>query len=138
MTSDDVATVMRSGTLFDAPPRREATERFLSTDGHHLLVAFADNSAVGFATGIEMTHPDKGTEMMLYELGVEPGFRNRGIGTALASALRELATQRGCYGMWVPIEPDNPGAVATYRRAQAGEPEPAAIMTWELPTPGPR
>ena len=58
-------------------------------------------------SGVETTHPDKGTEMFLYELSVHPDHRNRGVGRALVSALAELARARGCYGMWVGTEPDN-------------------------------
>ena len=46
-------------------------------------------------------HPDKGTEIFLYELSVEEDHRQRGIGTALVTALRELAQENVCYGMWV-------------------------------------
>jgi ribosomal protein S18 acetylase RimI-like enzyme len=42
-------------------------------------------------TGVEMTHPDKGTEMFLYELGVADEHQGRGIGRALVSALADLA-----------------------------------------------
>ena len=35
----------------------------------HLLMALEDERPVGFVTGIETVHPDKGTEMYLYELG---------------------------------------------------------------------
>ena len=46
---------------------------------------------MGFTTGVEMTHPDKGTEMFLYELEVTEAFRRRGIGFALLTQLKELA-----------------------------------------------
>ncbi|HZE00492.1 MAG TPA: GNAT family N-acetyltransferase, partial [Pseudonocardiaceae bacterium] len=51
--------------------------------------------------------PDKGTEMFLYELGVDDRFRRRGIGKALVAALAELARESGCYGMWVLTDSDN-------------------------------
>ena len=38
---------------------------------------------MGFVSGVEVTHPDKGTEMFLYELAVDEPFRRRGIGRAL-------------------------------------------------------
>ena len=31
-----------------------------------------------------MCHPDKGTEMLLYELGVDESYRRRGIGRVVA------------------------------------------------------
>jgi ribosomal protein S18 acetylase RimI-like enzyme len=79
---------------------------------------------------VETTHPDKGTEMFLYELSVAEEFRRRGIGRALVSALADLAIERGCYGMWVGTEPDNDAALATYRAAGAAPPESSVTLTW--------
>ena len=126
----DDGIVAAAGALFDAPPAAEWTARFLSSDTHHLLMAFDGRSAAGFVTGVETTHPDKGTEMFLYELSVGPGHRKRGAGTALVAALERVARERGCYGMWVATEPDNAAAIATYRAAGAAGPEAAVVFDW--------
>ena len=129
---DDDA-VLAAGHLFDDPPDPGATARFLAEPGHHLLVAYSDaDEPVGFVTGIETTHPDKGTELFLYELGVDEPARRQGVGTALVDALRALAVGRGCYGMWVLTEADNTAALATYRRAGGGDPEPQVMISWDL------
>lgn len=94
-----------------------ATRRFLAQDRHHLLVAYERGTAAGFVTGVEMTHPDKGTEMFLYELGVDEPFRNQGIGKALVVAMADLARTSGCYGMWVLTDEDNAAAMHTYATA---------------------
>ena len=78
----------------------------------------------GFVTGIEIAHPDKGVEMMLYELGVDDAYRRRGIGRALVEELEALARETGCAGMWVPVEHGNDMAIALYRACGADEPEP--------------
>ena len=106
--------------------------RFLSSEGHHLLVAVedGDDRPVGFISGVETTHPDKGTEMFLYELSVAEGHRNRGIGSALVAALADLAQEQGCYGMWVGTEPDNAAAIATYKAAGAAPPEELVTLEW--------
>lgn len=85
-------------------------------------------------TGVEMTHPDKGTEMSLYELAVDEEQRRRGVGRALVEALGHLAAERGCYGMWVGTEPDNVAAIATYLSAGADQPEPFVTLTWTFDT----
>lgn len=54
----DDALVLAAPELFDGPPTGEATATFLARDGHHLLMAFDGRRAVGFVTGVEMTHPD--------------------------------------------------------------------------------
>ena len=109
--------VLAAGGLFDAQPSRRGVERFLNASGHHLLVAYVEVTPAGFVTGVEMTHPDKGTEMFLYELGVDPRFRGRGVGRSLVTALATRAKSRGCYGMWVLTEPDNDAAAKTYLAA---------------------
>ena len=70
--------------------------------------------------------------MFLYELGVDDRFRGRGTGAALASALRDLARERGCYDMWVLTDDDNVAALATYRKTGASRTEPAVMLTWPL------
>jgi ribosomal protein S18 acetylase RimI-like enzyme len=129
----DAAAVHRAADLFDAPPRPDATERFLAERNHHLLLAYDDNGrAVGMITGVETTHPDKGTEMFIYELGVAPTARLQGVATELVRALAGIARDRGCYGMWVGTEPDNAAAQATYRRAGASDEAPFVLLNWDL------
>jgi ribosomal protein S18 acetylase RimI-like enzyme len=127
---DEVERVMGASALFDGPATPGWSTAFLTSPGHHLLLARIDGVDVGFVTGVETTHPDKGTEMFLYELGVDESARNRGVGTALVVALGALARERGCYGMWVSTEVDNQAALATYRAAGSGEPEPGVVLTW--------
>jgi ribosomal protein S18 acetylase RimI-like enzyme len=118
--------------LFDGAPQPDATRRFLAGPANHLLVAYDADAPVGFVSGVELTHPDKGTEMFLYELGVDEAARGRGVGTALVDALAALARDRGCYGMWVSTEADNEAALATYRSAGGGAPEPGVVLTWSF------
>ncbi|HEY0533267.1 MAG TPA: GNAT family N-acetyltransferase [Actinoplanes sp.] len=129
----DVAAVSRGADLFDSAPLPTATEKFLAAPGHHLLFAYDDaGRAVGMISGVEMTHPDKGTEMFIYELGVAPAARLQGVGSSLVAALAEIARGSGCYGMWVGTETDNEAALATYRRAGAGEEAQFVLLNWDL------
>ncbi len=129
----DAAAVGAAAELFDDPPLPEATADFLVRPGHHLLVAYDDaGHPVGLVSGVETTHPDKGTEMFLYELSVAPDARRRGIGTELVRALAALATERACYGMWVGVDVDNDAALATYRHAGAREDGPFVTLSWNL------
>jgi len=121
-----------AGHLFDALPRPEAAQRFLADENHHLLTAYCDGVPAGMVTGVEMTHPDKGTEMFLYELGIDAPYQGRGIGRALTSALAQLARDRGCYGMWVVTELDNAAALATYRSAGGVSDGGQVVLQWDL------
>ena len=97
-----------------------------------MRLAYRKDEPVGFVTGIETMHPDKGAEMMIYELGVDPPYRRHRVGTTLVRAMERLARDLGCYGMWVPIDAGDAVAIATYRAGGAGELEPAAIMSWRF------
>ena len=126
----DLERLLAAPHLFDEPPTAEWAHRFLSAEGHHVLFAVLDDTDVGFVTGVEMTHPDKGTEMFLYELGVDDAARGRGAGTSLVAALRALAEERGCYGMWVLTDADNQAALRTYRSAGGSDPDPQVLIDW--------
>jgi aminoglycoside 3-N-acetyltransferase I len=126
-----VEQVEAAAPLYDGPPVRLATNAFLADPRHHLLVALDDDGrTVGFISGVEMTHPDKGTEMFLYELAVAEDSRQQGIGLTLTASLADLARSRGCYGMWVGVDTDNAAAHATYRAAGGNKPEPCDVITW--------
>ena len=129
----DAAAVFQAADLFDSAPIAAATEKFLAAPGHHLLLAYDDHGrAVGMISGVEMTHPDKGTEMFIYELGVRPAARLQGVGSGLVTALAGIARANGCYGIWVGTETDNEAALATYRRAGATEETDFVLLNWDL------
>ena len=77
-----------------------------------------------------MTHPDKGTEMFLYELAVDEPWQRQGVGASLVHALADLARERGCYGMWVLTDDDNIAALATYTSA-GGARSNQVMLDWD-------
>ena len=126
---DDDA-VVAAQHLFDGPAKPEATARFLSEPGSHLLVAYVEGEPAGFVSGVEVTHPDKGTEMFLYELAVDETHRRRGHGRALVEALGALACKRRCTGMFVLVDDDNAAGRAVYRSAGGAESSQPIMVDW--------
>jgi ribosomal protein S18 acetylase RimI-like enzyme len=132
MDHGDEGRVMEAAKLFDTPPQKDAVAKFLADPNHHLLIAYSHGVPVGFVSGVEVTHPDKGTEMFLYELSVEEGHRHHGIGSALVKELAELAEKKGCYGMWVLADDDNAAAAATYRKAGGDVESQPLMFSWKF------
>lgn len=129
-TASEVAA---ADAVFDGKSQPDWTRKFLASPDHHLLVAYADGVVAGMISGVETTHPDKGTEMFLYELGVLDDFQGQGIGRALVSALAALARQRGCYGMWVLTEHDNVAALKAYGAAGGVQDGRPVMLSWNFP-----
>lgn len=126
----DDELVTAAGHLFDGPALADATQRFLAAPDHHLVLAYEEGRAVGFVSGVEVTHPDKGTEMFLYELAVDEPWRRRGIGRTLVEALAEIARAAGCYGMWVVTDRANEAARATYEGTGAASEADQVVEVW--------
>ncbi|HEX4703354.1 MAG TPA: GNAT family N-acetyltransferase [Pseudonocardiaceae bacterium] len=123
-----VEDVVAAEALFDGPA--EYAAGFLAKPGHHLLVAYVDGAPVGMVTGVETTHPDKGTEMFLYELAVADEHQSRGIGRALVRELADLARRHGCYGMWVLTDRANKAAMTAYEAAGAADEGDTVMLGW--------
>jgi ribosomal protein S18 acetylase RimI-like enzyme len=129
---EDEHLVVNAAALFDGPALVPATQRFLRDDHHHLFVAYEDGRAVGFVTGVEVIHPDKGTEMFVYELNVDEAYRRRGIARALLHELEQLARDRECYGMWVVTSQENVVALATYEATGATAEKGQTVLAWSF------
>mgnify|MGYP003385512934 CR=1 FL=1 len=127
-----LAEVEAGMVAFDGPVKSAAAAKFLREPTHHLMVAYVGDQPAGMITGVEMTHPDKGTEMFLYELGVAEAFRGRGVGKRLVLALVGIAREAGCYGMWVLTERDNQAALATYQSAGAVGENRYPLLSWDF------
>ncbi|MGV9704680.1 N-acetyltransferase family protein [Streptomyces sp. NPDC003483] len=127
-----VAELVAAQHLFDHAVRPEWARRFLDSPGHHLFLAHEDGGPVGFVSGVETVHPDKGTEMFLYELAVDSPFRRRGTGRALVLTLAALARERGCHGMWVGVDTGNDVALAVYRSAGGEDDGTCTVVAWDF------
>lgn len=61
------------------------------------------------------------SEVYIYDLAVEEGFRRRGVATGLIDAVRAAATDRGACALYVQAHRGDAPAVALYSRLGVGE-----------------
>lgn len=81
-----------------------------------LLVAEADQTLVGFATGGEIYDAARAASIvMLLDLYVRPEARRRGIGRALMAGLAALSRRRGLHGLWWGVDVGDDGPMAFYQ-----------------------
>ena len=124
---------MRSAAhLFDNAIDEDALARFFSQPNHRILLARHDSHTVGFVSIVELTHPDKGVEWLLYELAVDDMYKRLGIGRMLVESAHALARKAGAYSVFTIADIDNDAALATYRSAGGNGPQPAVVFDWTV------
>ena len=128
---EDDAAVLAAERLFDGPARTDQIRRFLQEPGHHLLLAYEGGEPVGFASGIEVVHPDKQPEMMLYEIAVDDARHRTGIGRALVGRIHELAREKGCVSVFVFADADDDRAQRFYEALAPRRRDESVMYTWE-------
>src|ERR1700730_13975723 len=70
----DEQALEKVGPQFDKAVEAAAGTKFLDSEGHHILVAYEGEAIAGFVTGVEMTHPDKGTRCFFTSWASIPAF----------------------------------------------------------------
>ena len=85
-------------------------------------------------TGFTHFHPDKDEEFFVNELGVDDGFRRRGIGEQLLRTILAEAKAMGCEDAWLGTEHTNAEAIGLYRKVMIGADteEPMSVFTYAL------
>lgn len=106
--------------------QQEAITRFLTSPGHH-LVAYERDHLVGFVTGVEMTHPDKGNRDVPVRAGSSGSISGAWRGRRPCRASGGSCSRRGVQGMWVVTDEENAAAGAGYRGV-GGTPEPGQTL----------
>ena len=83
---------------------------------------------------IEMTYPDRGTEMFLYDMRVDDDHRGRGIGHAMLDRLEALAIDTLCGAVWVVTGTGdkNAGARAAFSSRGAVEDRERVRYSWGI------
>jgi GNAT superfamily N-acetyltransferase len=111
--------------------RRELDRfRSLAARGHHCLVAWRGDAALGYAWVAHEIGPDvapwplpisfPSSAAYLWNLYVLPSERSGGIGSALASRRLQLAREAGFREGWRMVAPSNASSLRTVQKTSAG------------------
>jgi ribosomal protein S18 acetylase RimI-like enzyme len=134
----DQAEVARFQAAFDNEVITEETKRFLVDGRHHLVLGYVDDRPAGFASAVEVFHPDKRGELFLNEIAVMEGFRRRGVARALIDELKRLGREYGCVSLWVLTDEENEPAMGLYRRTGGTwDGVPSVMFEYDLTIVGP-
>ena len=112
---DEALFVRIAEGVFDHSVDRATLAGYLTTPGHHLVVALRDGEVVGQAAAVVHRHPDRrSVELYFDEVGVAPAFQRCGIARRMLKEMFALGRSLGCTEAWLDTEP------ATSRRALYG------------------
>lgn len=120
--------------VFDNPIDLATAAEFLADARHHLAVAIADGSVVGFVSAVHYVHPDKTKpEMWINEVGVSPAHQGQGLARKLMEAVLAEARRLGCSVAWVLTNRTNNAAMRLYASSGGVEaPEDAVMFEFKL------
>lgn len=92
-----------------------ALVEFLSDPARYLLLAIEQDRVVGSLNGYALQRPyRREPQFLLYEVGVRPECRSRGIGKALVAGFISEARAAGAFEVWVITSQSNQAAIAMY------------------------
>lgn len=97
LTPGDESVALRVAALFKstASPLSRASQ-FLANGGNYLIVAEVASELTGFVIAYRLDRLDRDAgQLFVYEVGVLPQFRRRGIGTQLMREIRHLVAAEG-------------------------------------------
>lgn len=116
-------------------PGRSYMRRLLHGDTFIALVALKNGDVVGGLAAYELPKfEQERSEIYIYDLAVASGHRREGIATGLIEKLKEIATERGAYVIFVQADTgveDKP-AIALYTRLGKRE----AVLHFDIAVKG--
>lgn len=104
-------------TYRSAKPRPAYLERLLGSECFIALVAMHDEEVVGGIAAYELRKfEQERSEIYIYDLAVAEAYRRRGIATELIGRLKEIATARGAWVIFVQADMGDEPAIALYSK----------------------
>jgi aminoglycoside 3-N-acetyltransferase I len=117
-------------TYRGAQPSAPYLERLLAGESFIALVAILGDEVVGGLAAYELKKfEQERSEIYIYDLGVAEAHRRRGIATALISALKTVAAERGAWVIFVQADLGDDPAIALY--SELGERED--VLHFDIP-----
>ncbi len=80
----------------------------------YCLIAEAGDKIIGFVSAYP--HPHHNDTLFVWQIGVDPDFRNLGVGSALLESLVSLALKNGMTYIETTITPSNKASRAVFRK----------------------
>ena len=104
-------------TYCGARPSEAYLQRLLGSNYFIALAALKDGEVVGGIAAYELHKFERErSEIYIYDLAVASAHRRQGIATALILELKEIATTRGAYVIFVQADAGDGPAIALYTK----------------------
>jgi aminoglycoside 3-N-acetyltransferase I len=112
------AEVFEDLPSYDAsPPDDDYLERVLARETTIVLAAMSDGRPIGALVAYELEKLEQArSEIYIYDLAVAESWRRQGVATALIGKVRELASGRGAWVVFVQADYADPPAIALYEK----------------------
>jgi aminoglycoside 3-N-acetyltransferase I len=109
-------------TYSGQPPCDAYLEDLLAKEHVVVVAALIGAEVIGGLVAYELDKFERARrEFYIYDLAVQAGYRRRRIATALIEHLREIATRRGGWVVFVQADRGDDGAIALYERLGSRE-----------------
>lgn len=104
-------------TYADAQPGTAYRERILGSDTFIALAALKGDDVVGgIAAYVLPKFEQERSEIYIYDLAVAAAHRREGIATALIARIKDIASLRGAYVVFVQADVGDDPAIALYTK----------------------
>ena len=94
----------------------ERLEELLADDNFYILATFTDGKFIGGLTAYALKMYKRNTiKIILYEIGVKPKYRRKGVGRKLVENLKTLSAEQNAEEILIPTTDSNTNAKEFYK-----------------------
>ena len=104
-------------TYIDAQPGNAYLEDLLGGESFIAVVALKGETVIGGLAAYELKKfEQERSEIYIYDLAVDEGYRRQGVATGLIEHLKGIAIRRGAYVIFVQADYSDEPAIALYTK----------------------